>query len=134
MPATSSNADDPGGPPDLKGVRVLVVEDSWHLGTALKQLLLACEADVAGPVATSAEALRLIFEEMPDAALVDLSLRGGEQAFDLIDRLNEQGVRVIVMTGRSNVKLAPGKAAVTLQKPFSDAQLLAALHPVIKGC
>ena len=33
---------------DLKGVRVLLVEDSWHLGMALKNLLRVLGADVAG--------------------------------------------------------------------------------------
>jgi len=38
-----------------------------------------------------------------------------------------------VMTGYSQVQLAPGKAAAILHKPFSDEQLLAALHQVTKG-
>jgi DNA-binding response OmpR family regulator len=118
---------------DVKGLRVFVVEDSWHVGFGLKNLLLAWEVDVAGPVATVAEAERLTSEHMPDVAIVDLNLRGGEAAYDLIDRLCEQGVRVIAMTGYSQIQLAPGKAAAILHKPFSDEQLLAALHQVTKG-
>jgi DNA-binding response OmpR family regulator len=117
----------------VKGLRVIVVEDSWHVGFGLKNLLLAWEVDVAGPVATAVEGERLISEHMPDVAIVDLNLRGGEPAYDLIDRLHEQGVRVIAMTGYSQVQLAPGKAAAILHKPFSDEQLLAALHQVTKG-
>ena len=37
-------------------MRILVVEDSWHIGIALKSLLRSLGADVAGPVATVAEA------------------------------------------------------------------------------
>jgi len=130
---TSSNAH--GSPElwDVKGLRVVLVEDSWHVGFGLKNLLLAWEVDVAGPVATAAEGERLTSERLPDVAIVDLNLRGGEAANDLIDRLHEQGVRVIVMTGYSQVQLAPGKAAAILHKPFSDEQLLAALHQVTKG-
>ena len=116
-----------------KGLRVILVEDSWHVGFGLKNLLLACEVNVAGPVATAAEAKRLISEHVPDVAIVDLNLRGGEAAYDLIDRLHEQGVRVIVITGYSQFEFAPGKAAAILHKPFSDEQLLAALHKVTKG-
>src|SRR5258705_6253982 len=80
-PMNESNADDAPGAEgsDLKGLRVLLVEDSWHLGVALKELLRAWGADVAGPVATTAEAERLISEYAPDVAVVDINLRGGER-------------------------------------------------------
>jgi CheY-like chemotaxis protein len=127
---TSSSADGPpeAESPDLNGVRILVVEDSWHLGTAVKSLLQSCGADVAGPVATTAAAERLICEQIPDVALVDFNLRCGERADVLIDQLHDRGVRVIVTTGYA--VLAPGKAAVILQKPINEAQLLACLRPV----
>ena len=129
---TSSNADNPPKLElaDLTGVRILVVEDSWHLGIALKSQLRAFGADVAGPVATTADAERLISEQTPDAAIVDFNLRGGELANGLIDRLNDQGISVIVISGYAVLPLAPGKAATILQKPIVEAQLLAALRPV----
>ena len=132
---TSSNAQDlPGtGSSGLEGVRVLLVEDSWQLGTAMKSFLRACGADVAGPVATAAQASRLMSEQVPDVALIDFNLRGGERADDLIDQLNNRGVRVIVTTGYADVPLAPGKAAAILQKPVSETQLLAALRPLTKS-
>jgi DNA-binding response OmpR family regulator len=67
-----------------KGMRVILVEDSWHIGVSLKNWLQAWEMDVAGPIATAADAERLISEQRPDVALVDLSLRGGERAYNLI--------------------------------------------------
>jgi DNA-binding NtrC family response regulator len=112
---------------DLTGVRILVVEDSWQIGTALKSLLTALGADVAGPVATATDAQRLISEQIPDVAIVDFSLRDGEMAHNLIDRLNDQGVRVVVMSGYAVLPLAPEKAVAILQKPIIEAQLLAAL-------
>jgi len=114
--------------PDLNGVRILVVEDCWHVGIAVKSLLQACGADVAGPVATTAAAESLISEQTPDVALVDFSLRGGERADVLIDQLHDRGVRVIVITGYA--ALAAGKAAVILQKPIDETQLLECLRPV----
>jgi len=114
--------------PDLNGVRILVVEDCWHVGSAVKSLVQACGARVAGPAATTAAARRLIFEQIPDVALVDLSLRGGERADALIDQLHDRGVRVIVITGYAT--LAPIKAVAVLQKPIDEAQLLACLRLV----
>jgi CheY-like chemotaxis protein len=74
---------------DLSGVRILLVEDAWHLGNALKDLLQSYGAEVAGPVATSADVQRLASEQPPDAALVDFTLRNGERADVLIDRQND---------------------------------------------
>ena len=127
---TSLNADDlPGaGASDLKGLRILLVEDSWNVGIALKSLLRAWGADVAGPVATTADADRLIPEYAPDVAIVDIHLRGGELAYGLIDRLLEQHIPVVVTSGYSN--FPPGKAVAFLQKPIVEAQLLASLQPL----
>ena len=115
----------------LKGVRILLVEDSWHLGIALKDLLQDWGAEVVGPVATTVEADRLICEHVPDVALVDLILKGGERADGLIDRLHDRGIWVIVASGYGFLPLASGKAAAVLQKPFGETQLLATLRPVI---
>jgi CheY-like chemotaxis protein len=117
---------------DLSGVRILVVEDSWQLAMALKSLLQACGADVSGPVATSADAQRLVAEQMPDAALVDFNLRGGERADGLIDKLHEQGIYVVVTSGYAVLPIVPRHAAAILQKPISEAQLLGSLRPVVE--
>jgi DNA-binding response OmpR family regulator len=112
-------------------MRILLVEDSWHLGMATKSLLQACGADVAGPFATVAEAERAVSERAPNAALVDFNLRGGERAISLIDRLHDQGVLIIVTSGYSNLPIAPGKVAAVLPKPISEAQLLESLRPLL---
>jgi DNA-binding NtrC family response regulator len=106
---TASNAHDPSGADtlDLKGMVVLLVEDSWHLGVAMKRLLQLLGADVAGPAATTAEAERLIAERIPDVALVDFNLRDNELADGLIDHLHDQGVRVIVTSGYAVFPMAP---------------------------
>ncbi|CAH2402783.1 Response regulator receiver domain-containing protein [Mesorhizobium ventifaucium] len=114
----------------LTGVRILLVEDSWHLARAMARLLNALGADLAGPVATAADAERLISERRPDVALVDFSLRDGEPAHDLIDRLQDQGISVIVITGYEVVPIAPGKVEAILHKPVSAAHLIATVRQV----
>jgi DNA-binding NtrC family response regulator len=116
---------------DLKGVNILLVEDSWHLGIALKNLLRSWGADVTGPVATAAEADRMTSERTPIVALVDLNLRGGERAYDLIDRLHDRGISVIVTSGYEVLPRPPAKAVAVLQKPFGEQQLLSLLRPLI---
>ena len=51
--------------PSLKGVRVLVVEDTWHVAKALKSALEQVGMDVSGPAATTAAARRVMVEQMP---------------------------------------------------------------------
>ena len=84
---------------------------------------------MVGPAASTAEAERLLSEHAPDVALVDFHLRGGEMSYGLIARLNEQGVPVIMIS--ESPSGLPVEAAIILEKPFSEAQLLASLRPLI---
>ncbi|HEX3338226.1 MAG TPA: response regulator [Pseudolabrys sp.] len=115
--------------PNLRGMRVLLVEDSWQLGMALKSLLRSFDAEVDGPVATTADAERLISEHVPDAAVIDINLRQGERSYGLIDRLIGLDVPVIVTSGYSDLPMVPAKAHI-LEKPISEERLLAILRSV----
>jgi CheY-like chemotaxis protein len=130
MPAIQNNRDPSPArnPGDLAGLRVLVVEDSWHVSAGLKMLLEAYGATVNGPVATTADAMRLVSESTPDVAIVDINLRDGEMSYGLIDRLRDRGIRVVVLTGYGDVPLQAGKVAVVLQKPARDEVLIASLR------
>jgi len=108
-----------------------LVEDSWHVGNAIKRLLRALGADVAGPAATIPDADRLFAERTPDVAIVDINLRGGERANDLIYRLHKQRIPVVVITGYTAVSLPSGQVEVILQKPVSVEKFLAVLRPII---
>ena len=134
---TSSNTHDPAGAgssDDLRGLEILLVEDSWVVGEAMKGLLELLGADVVGPATTTAEAERLLSEHAPDVALVDFHLRGGELSSSLIARLHEQGVPVIMISGSSeSLSGLPVEAATILEKPVSEAQLLASLRPLLKS-
>ena len=130
----TSDGHDPNGTDlsdHLKGVDILLVEDSSCVGEAIKNMLESLGADVVGPAATSAEAEHLLTERAPDVALVDFHLRGGDLSSDLIARLHDQGVPVIVTSGSGTDFLPPVKTATILEKPFSELQLLAILYPLI---
>ncbi|MBO0712020.1 MAG: hypothetical protein J2P47_12155 [Acetobacteraceae bacterium] len=130
MDSSNTNDRPQADSPDLSGVRVLVVEDSWQLGVAMRSLLQAYGADVTGPVATAADADRLCAERAPDVALVDFNLRGGELANALIDRLHGRGIHVIVTSGYAAPPVSLDKVATVLQKPISEARLLESMRPV----
>ena len=103
-------------PSDLMAY-VLVVEDSWQVGTGLKMLLESWGADVIGPAATTADAERMVSERRPDVALVDINLRGGERSHGLIDRLYDQGIRVVVITGYADASLPPARRPQSCRSP-----------------
>jgi CheY-like chemotaxis protein len=112
---------------ELKGLRVLVVEDSWHVAHALKSLLEELGMVVAGPAATLGDAERLLATREPEVAIVDINLKG-EMAYGLIDRLHDRGVPIVVISGYAVPQIARGKVAAILQKPFSAKSLLAILR------
>jgi CheY-like chemotaxis protein len=119
-------------PTDLDGLRILVVEDGWQLGESLKALLESVGATVDGPVATVADADRLMSECVPDVALVDLRLREGELAEDLIRRLNERGVSVVVTSGyRKVLPDSTVEVLAILDKPFSHEELLGIMRSLV---
>ena len=116
---------------DLKGVRVLVVEDTWHVAKALKSWLERLEMLVIGPTSTTAEARRLIAANNPRLALVDINLKH-EMAGDLIDELHAQGTPVIVVSGYAVPAVAKEKVVACLQKPFSGDELVTAMRAALR--
>jgi CheY-like chemotaxis protein len=87
---------------------------------------------VSGPAASIAEAEHLLAQHLPDVALVDFHLRGGEQSNELVTRLTVQGVPVIMLTGSPEFFPVPlVKGTTILEKPVSEAALLEHLLPLV---
>jgi DNA-binding response OmpR family regulator len=112
----------------LRGLRVLIVEDSYVVARAIQSLLEEIGMVVVGPVASSTDAERLLVECSPELAIVDIHLKG-EMSFHLIDRLHGTGIPVLAMSGMASHTTVASAAAV-LQKPFSGSDLLAALDGI----
>jgi CheY-like chemotaxis protein len=127
MPSTK----DRGEAWELKGLRVLVAEDAWHVAKALTSTLEGAGMVVVGPAASMADAKRLAAEQAPELAVVDINLKG-ELAYDFVEELHARGVQVVVVTGYAVPPNSVEKAAAVLQKPISDAQLLATLRQVMR--
>ena len=130
---TGSSSHEPLSPrsEELKGLSILLVEDSWHVGKAMKGLLRVLGAEVVGPAATAADAERLVAERTPDVAIVDVNLRHGETSSNLIDRLLEQRIPVIIVTGYAAVSLPTRNVEAILEKPVSKQRLLENLRPIM---
>ena len=114
-------------PGDLRGVRVLVVEDQWHVANAVRSLLELEGMEVSGPTGRTADARRLADDHKFEVAVVDINLKG-EMAYSLIDDLQDRGVRVVVISGYAVLPRLSAKVAAVLQKPFNGPELLASLR------
>ena len=115
---------------ELAGVRVLVVEDTWHVARAMKGLLESLGMEVIGPAATVSAAKQYAAAQMPALALVDINLKG-ERAYGLIDHLHDKDIPIIVVSGYAVLASLTEKAAAILQKPYEASELIAALHGVV---
>ena len=133
--SSSNNCGPPearGSDDDLRGLEVLLVEDSQSVADALKQHLELLGANVTGPAGTTAEATRLMNERLPHVALVDFHLRGGDSSA-LIAQLRKEGVPVIMLSGSIERPAPASLAGVTMvEKPISEAQILQYLKPILK--
>jgi DNA-binding response OmpR family regulator len=107
-----------------------VVEDHWQVANALKSFLEAEGMMVSGPAATTADAQRLATEQKLDLAVVDIHLKL-ETAYTLIHHLDDQGVRVVVLSGYSVLPQLTQKVVAVLQKPFNGRELLGALRRAV---
>ena len=77
---------------------------------------------------STAEAASLIAQHLPDVALVDFHLKGGELSYGLIATLREQGVPVVMLSGSFEFFPLPSiEGTVMMEKPFNEALLFAHL-------
>ena len=111
------------------GMRVLVVEHSWHVARAMKSLLENLGMAVPGMAGTLEDAEPLIAEQVFDLALVDINLKDGT-AMELMERLDRCGVRVIALSSYPVVRASVSNAAAILQKPLGRRELLHALTKI----
>ena len=115
----------------LSGLRVLIVEDSWHVAVAVKSVLESVGMEIVGPAATIADAESLLTDRVPDLAVVDLNLHG-EMAYSLIDDLIARSVPVLVASGYETFPDMNTRVAAVLAKPIRASMLLSTLRRIIK--
>lgn len=109
----------------VAGRRILVVEDDWLIGEALRESLAKAGAVVLGPASSVADAFALLDEhDPPDAAVLDVNLRGGEVSFPVAQRLLREGVRVVFATDSVAPEVQAAFSGVpVMSKPLSVLRL-----------
>lgn len=116
------------GTHDLRGLRVLVVEDNFLLAEVISDTLESYGCRVVGPAADVASAARLARESEFDGAVLDINLFG-EFCFPVVEALVERGLPFLFLTGYDNKRVIPPqyRSVPRLSKPVDPAKMSAAI-------
>jgi len=118
-------------PSELRGLKVLVVEDNYLVAELVRSLFEECGSETVGPAARVDSALALIDEGGDlDGAVLDINLAGTE-VYPAAEVLRSKGTPIIFVTGygRRGVLNAWHECPI-LQKPFSLRDLEQAIARV----
>lgn len=117
----------------LDGARILVVEDEFFIADDLVRALRKSGAKPVGPVGSAADARRLLKKERPDAAILDLNLRG-EIASDLIEQLADERVPCLIVSGYSEQSFPEEfKHFPSFEKPVAYHRVTEKLAQILDG-
>lgn len=115
----------------LSGCRILVVEDEYLIADDITRALVSAGAEVIGPVASAADAAKIIAEEERiDAAILDINLRDGA-VFPAADTLAERNIPFAFATGYEGWSLPDRfQGRPIVEKPFKAASIAALVAPL----
>jgi two-component system, response regulator PdtaR len=122
-----TSAAQPGAP--RLGLAVLVVEDEHLIALDIGETLVEGGCRVIGPAATVAGALALLDQETPDAAVLDLDLRG-ERVAPVAAALRDRAIPFVLASACSPAELAGRdelQGVENLGKPTDPRRLIATL-------
>lgn len=121
-------------PGHLMGRSVLLVEDEMMIAWDMEQTLTAAGMRVVGPASSVATALRLLKTERPDAAILDLNLRG-ELVTPVARKLREMGVPFVLSTAYNHLR-GDGeefRGIENLGKPLASVRCVEVLGEMLAG-
>lgn len=117
---------------ELKGTRILVVEDEFLVASLIEDMLETAGCLVFGPIPRIADALKAVDHGSYDAAILDVNL-AGDRVDPVAEALSQRNVPFMFVTGYGTGSL-PAEFAERprLCKPFKMAELLATLSTIVK--
>jgi len=108
---------------DMAGCRVLVVEDETLIALEIESALEALGCKIIGPVSTLERALQVATETELDAAILDVSIRGGK-IFPVAEQLRTRDIPFVLASGYGDWALPHTlQERPRLTKPFTAAEL-----------
>ena len=110
-------------PNHLAGCRILVVEDDMLIAVFIEEVLHDLDCVVVGPASKLDRALQLASDEVFDAAILDVTIRGG-QVFPVAENLRSRGIPFVFASGYGDWALPASLQGQTrLTKPFTVEEL-----------
>lgn len=118
---------------ELKGARVLIVEDEELISLLLGEMIETMGGRVACEAASLAEAERLASDCDCDLAILDVNLNG-DLSYPAAQRLRERGVPFFFVTGYAPGAIPPDLAGVpVVEKPYTMSALVRATDRLVAG-
>jgi CheY-like chemotaxis protein len=133
MSSRDSSIKDRAAGADLKGRRILVVEDSPVVAPFTAEILSELGCTVVGPAPNMAAARELIEAGGFEAALMDVHIRG-ERVFPLCEMLEAAGVPFVLTSGYADWEM-PEKWTdrPRLPKPYTIEEVEEALSGILSA-
>jgi two-component SAPR family response regulator len=122
-------------PTHVLGRSVLLVEDELLVAWDIEQMLKTAGLKVLGPVSSVAAALALLKTHKPDAAILDLNLRG-ELVTPVARRLRELDVPFVLSTAYNHLRADDEEAfsgVANLGKPLPSERCVQVLGEILAG-
>ena len=112
----------------LAGLNVMVVEDEAIISFLIEDMLLTLGCASVVHAAGVKQALSVLAENTPDAAVLDVNL-AGEPGYAVAEKLEENGVPFVFATGYGESGLPERwRERPVVQKPFTLESLESALR------
>ena len=110
--------------------RVILVEDEPLVAMMMEDLLTDLGCEVAGSFGALGPALAWLAKQdaLPDGAVLDVNLGGGETVFPLAEMLRERGVPFAFATGYGALPSDSYPDTPLIHKPVDQDQLLPVLQ------
>jgi DNA-binding response OmpR family regulator len=117
----------------LMGRRILVVEDETVLATLIEDALESLGCIIVGPAARLDVALQLATDEVLDAAVLDVTIRGGK-VYPVAERLLARKIPFVLASGYGEWAIPHFlRDAPLLTTPFSPDELEARVRELCGG-
>ena len=116
---------------DLRGIRIFLVEDESLIMMLMEDIMVDLQCEVVRSALTLREALDAAPVVDAQVAILDINL-AGDPIFPVAERLAARGIPLIFASGYGSTTLPEAwRDRTTLPKPFSAAQVEAALRSVL---
>jgi DNA-binding response OmpR family regulator len=114
----------------LRGKRILLVEDEPIIALMLEDMLGDMGIEVVGPASTLEQALVFADDPALDAAILDVNLNG-QQSHPVAERLKARGIPFLFATGYGSVGLDDMESSRVIHKPYRQERISAALEQML---